>query len=129
MDVLLELFFELFGGLIFEGLAELLSRFFRATAEPMAASDSVHVPRAILCQVAGVVAGLISLIFAGHHIITSPAIRGINLLVTPVIMALILVGWGKFMVSRDREKTPLNRFVCAYGFAICYMLTRFAFAR
>lgn len=44
-------------------------------------------------------------------------------------MALALVAWGRFLQKHDREKVPLNRFVCAYGFALCYMLTRFAFAK
>ena len=128
MDVLIELLLELFGGIIFEALAEGISRFFRATVQPNA-DGSVHIPRAILCQLGGVVAGLISLIFASHHIISSSPMRLVNLVVTPLLMALALVGWGRFLQKHDKEKVPLNRFVCAYGFALCYMLTRFAFAR
>jgi hypothetical protein len=128
MDALLELFIELFGGLIMEGLAELISRIFRATTAPRSPADAVHIPRAILCQVAGVIAGLISLLFASHHIITSPPMRFINLALTPLLMALALIAWGRFMQKQNQEKVPLNRFVCAYGFALCYMLTRFAFA-
>ena len=50
------------------------------------------------------------------------------LLLFPLI-AMALVAWGRFMEKHDRAKTPLNRFVCAYGFAVCYMLARFAFAK
>src|SRR5258706_15983001 len=78
MEFLLEILFEFFGGLIMEGLAELISRFFRASVEPRPQTSSVHVPRAILCQLAGVAGGLISLLFASHHIITSPQIRFLN---------------------------------------------------
>lgn len=115
IEIVVQLFLELFGGLIMEGIAELISRLFRVTFQPRAETQSLHVPRAIACQLAGVAAGLVSLLFAGQHIIKSPPIRFINLAVTPVLMALALVAWGRFMQKRDREKTPLNRFVCAYG--------------
>jgi hypothetical protein len=129
MDFLLELLIELFGGLVMEGLAELISRFGVAVLRPQAKSEAVHLPRAVVCELAGVAAGLISLLFARHHIITSPALRLLNLAITPLIMAYALVAWGKFLQRRDRDRTPLNRFVCAYGFAVCYMLIRFFFAR
>jgi hypothetical protein len=129
MDFLLELLIELFGGLVMEGLAELVSRFGVAVLRPQAKPEFVHIPRSIVCELAGVAAGVISLLFARHHIITSPGLRLLNLAVTPLIMACALVAWGRFLQRRDRDRTPLNHFVCAYGFAICYMLIRFFFAR
>ena len=129
MEFLLELLIELFGGLVMEGLAELISRFGTAVLRPQSKPESVHLPRAVVCELAGVAAGVISLLFARHHIITSPALRLLNLAITPLIMAYALVAWGRFMQKRDRNRTPLNHFVCAYGFALCYMLIRFFFAR
>ena len=124
MDFLLELLIELFGGLIMEGLAELISRFWVAVARTEPNPSVVHLPRAIVCQIAGTAAGAISLLFASQHIITSPALRLVNLALTPLIMAYALVAWGRFLQKHDRDRTPLNRFVCAYSFAICYMLIR-----
>ena len=128
MDFLLELLIELFGGLMMEGIAELISRFAVAVREPQAKASFVHVPRAIVCELAGILAGAISLLFAGRHIISSPILRVVNLALTPLAMAGALVAWGRFLQKRDRERTPLNHFVCAYGFAVCYMLVRFLFA-
>jgi hypothetical protein len=129
MEVLIELLLELFGGLLMEGLAELISRFWVAVAREQPNPSIVHLPRAIVCQLAGIAAGAISLLFASQHIIHSPAFRVLNLVFTPVLMALALVAWGRYLQRHDRDRTPLNRFVCAYGFAICYMLVRFFFAR
>ena len=129
MEFLLELLIELFGGLIMEGLAELISRFFAAVAQAEPNPSIIHLPRAIVCQLAGAAAGALSLLFAGQHIIHSPALRLVNLALTPLIMAYALVAWGRFMQKHDRDRVPLNRFVCAYSFAICYMLIRFFFAR
>ena len=129
MDVILELLIELFGGLIMEGLAELISRFWIAAGRSEPNPSIVHLPRAIVCQIAGTAAGALSLLFASQHIITSPPLRLLNLALTPLIMAYALVAWGRLMEKHDRERTPLNRFVCAYSFAICYMLIRFFFAR
>jgi hypothetical protein len=129
MEFLLELLIELFGGLIMEGLAELISRFWVAVGRAEPNPSIVHLPRAIVCQLAGIAAGALTLTFAGQHIIHTPALRAVNLVLTPVIMALALVAWGRFMQTRDRDRMPLNRFVCAYSFAICYMLIRFFFAR
>lgn len=129
MDFLFELLIELFGGLVMEGIAELISRFAASVREPQAKASFVHVPRAIACELAGIAAGVISLIFARNHIISSPMLRVVNLALTPLAMAGALVAWGRFLQKRDRERTPLNHFVCAYGFAICYMLVRFFFAR
>jgi hypothetical protein len=129
MEVLLELLIELFGGLVMEGLAELISRAWVAVRQPEPNPAEIHVPRALACQFAGLIAGLVSLLFAGQHIIHSAAFRALNLALTPMIMALALVAWGRYLQKHDRDRTPLNRFVCAYGFAICYMLVRFFFAR
>ena len=129
MEVLIELLIELFGGLIMEGLAELISRFWVAVAKEQPNPSIVHLPRAIVCQLAGIAAGALSLCFASQHIITSPALRLHNHAHTPLIMASALVAWGRFRQKHDRDRTPLNRFVCAYSFAICYMLVRFFFAR
>ncbi|MDB5318625.1 MAG: hypothetical protein JWN40_256 [Phycisphaerales bacterium] len=129
MEVLIELLLELFGGLLMEGLAELISRFWVAVAQEQPNPSIVHLPRAIVCQLAGIAAGAISLLFTSQHIIHSPTFRLLNLVFTPVLMALALVAWGRYLQRHDRDRTPLNRFVCAYGFAICYMLVRFFFAR
>jgi hypothetical protein len=129
MEVLLELLIELVGGLIMQGLAELISRFWIAVARTEPNPSIIHLPRAIVCQIAGSVAGALSLLFAGQHIIHSPALRALNLALTPLIMAYALVAWGRFLQKHDRDRVPLNRFVCAYSFAICYMLIRFLFAR
>jgi hypothetical protein len=129
MEVLLELLIELFGGLVMEGLAELISRAWVAVRQPEPNPAEIHIPRALACQFAGIIAGLVSLLFAGQHIIHSPGFRALNLVFTPVVMALTLVAWGRYLQKHDRDRTPLNRFVCAYGFAICYMLIRFFIAK
>jgi hypothetical protein len=113
MEFLLELLIELVGGLVMEGLAELISRFWVAVGQAQPNPSVVHLPRAIVCQLAGIAAGALSLTFASQHIIHTPALRAVNLVLTPLIMAYALVAWGRFMQKHDRDRMPLNRFVCA----------------
>lgn len=128
-EILVQLFLELIGPLLMEGVGVLISRFFSSIGSEQTDNSWFHLPHAIGAQLAGVFAGLLSLLIASRHIIQSPTLRFINLIVTPLMIAWIMTAWGRQMQKKNREKTPLNHFVCAYGFALCYLLVRFAFAR
>jgi hypothetical protein len=97
--------------------------------DPHRPPDDLRVARAILYQLMGVAAGFLSLLARREHVIRLPWLQVVSLVVTPVVMAAVMVQWGKFLARRRRARTPLNHFVCAYGFGLCYLLVRFFFAK
>jgi hypothetical protein len=134
-EILLQLFGELFLGAALEFIAEGIGRAISWLFSPLAATgnsqprDHLNVGRAILWQLAGVAAGFVSLLILPRHIIHVTALHVVNLLITPPVMAALMVHWGNFLATRARPRTPLNHFLCAYGFALCYLLVRLFFAR
>jgi hypothetical protein len=136
-EVLIQLLGEAFLGSVLEFLAELIGRgvawvFNVLTGrldDPRRPPDDLRVARAILYQLMGVAAGFISLLIRREHMIRLPWLQVVGLVVTPLVMAAVMVQWGKFLAARQKARTPLNHFVCAYGFGLCYLLVRFFFAK
>jgi len=100
----------------------------------------LNVGRAVLWQLAGTAAGFLSLLIMPKAIVHVPILHVFNLILTPIFMALLMVQGGRLFERSTGEagdekcrglpkRSPLNHFVCAYGFALCYLLVRFAFAR
>jgi hypothetical protein len=133
-EILLQLFGELFLGAALEFIAEGIGRLISWLFSPLAVTgnsqrDHINVGLAILWQLAGVAAGFVSLLILPRHIIHVTALQVVNLLVMPPVMAALMVHWGNFLATRARPRTPLNHFLCAYGFALCYLLVRLFFTR
>jgi hypothetical protein len=133
-EILLQLLGELFLGAALEFIAEGIGRLISWLFSPLAVTgnsqrDHINIGLAILWQLAGVAAGFVSLLILPRHIIHVTALHVVNLLVTPPVMAALMVHWGNFLAARARPRTPLNHFLCAYGFALCYLLVRLFFAR
>lgn len=139
MDCLFEILFQLLGefflGAGIEIVAEGIGRLIGWLFSPLAAGredrkgDHLRVGLAVLWQLAGVAAGFVSLLMLPRAIIHVGALHVLNLIVTPLLMAGVMVKWGEVMARHARGRTPLNHFVCAYGFALCYLLVRLFFAR
>ena len=138
MDCFFEILFQLLGELFLQAalefLAEAIGRGVSWLFSPLApaakvcAGDDLNIGRAILWQLAGVAAGFVSLLILPRHIIHVTALHVVNLIITPPVMAALMVHWGNFLATRARPRTPLNHFLCAYGFALCYLLVRLFFA-
>jgi hypothetical protein len=136
-DIILPLLGEAFVGTLIEALAEGIGRLVSwigrtlsgSADDPRRPADDLRVGRAILYQLFGLLMGSLSLLVFRQHLIGYPVVRILNLIVTPVLMAFLMVQWGKFLAAKHKRPTPLNHFVCAYGFALCYLLVRFFFAR
>ena len=136
-EIIVPLLGEAFVGALFEALAEGIGRLVvwvwrtltGAADDPGRPADDLRLGRAILYQLFGLAMGSLSLLVFRQHMIDNPAIRIVNLVVTPVVMAMVMVQWGKFLAARHNRPTPLNHFVCAYGFALCYLLVRYFFAK
>jgi hypothetical protein len=135
-EILIQLLAELFLGagveIVAEGIGRLVGWLFR----PLMKRDGrdgreerLAVGLAILWQLGGVAAGFLSLLVFPRAIIHVTALHVVNLVLTPFLMAGVMVQWGQLMARHERRRTPLNHFVCAYGFALCYLLVRFFFAK
>jgi hypothetical protein len=140
MDCLFEILFQLLGEfflgaaveLIAEGIGRGVVWIFSPLTGRSAAEqreDQLNVGRVVLWQLAGVAAGFLSLLIMPRAIVHVGVLHVINLMVTPLLMAGLMVKWGELMARRERRRTPLNHFACAYGFALCYLLVRFFFAK
>jgi len=158
MDCLFEILFqflgELFLGAFMEALCEGIGRLIgwafsplmpSALAAPGSSGEAsrvtrLNVGRAVLWQLAGTAAGFLSLLIMPKAIVHVPILHVFNLILTPIFMALLMVQGGRLFERSTGEagdekcrglpkRSPLNHFVCAYGFALCYLLVRFAFAR
>jgi hypothetical protein len=141
MDCLFEILFQLLAEfflgagleIIAEGIGRLIAWLFSPLSEQAnddaRRDEHLNVGRAVLWQLVGVAAGFVSLLILPRAIIHVTALHVLNLIVTPLLMATVMVKWGDVMARHQRGRTPLNHFVCAYGFALCYLLVRFFFAK
>jgi len=77
----------------------------------------------------GMVAGGISLSLAPHAFIHRESLRVLNVFVTPVMVALIMVGIGSIRTHKGKEIIRLDKFKYAYLFALAMALVRFVGAK
>lgn len=129
MELLFEALFQLMGELLlqvtFELLAELGMRRLKA---------AVRAPRTpfiamlgyLLC---GAAAGGLSLLLFPASAIHDPALRLLNLIVTPPLMGFAMVRIGKIWATRGHPVMRLDRFGFAFAFALAMALVRYVWAR
>jgi hypothetical protein len=133
-EALFQIFAEFFLGAAVELLADLIGRaiisaigiMFGVPDQPRPTSP-VNVGQVVLWLLAGLALGFSTLPFLPHPLISGTLLHVLNLIVSPFLMAGALVAWGRLLARYDRRQTPLNRFTCAYAFALSYLLVRFIF--
>ncbi|XJJ60594.1 hypothetical protein WBP06_18490 (plasmid) [Novosphingobium sp. BL-8H] len=76
----------------------------------------------------GVAAGGISLLILPHSAIHEPALRLVNLAVTPVLAGGMMMMLGRLRAKRGQELVRLDRFGYAFLFAFMMALTRYNWA-
>ena len=125
MEPLFEALFEASLQIVLEILVELgLRRGANAAAQPtnpwLAAFGYV---------VLGAIAGGLSLLIFPAMLLTTPAARFANLLLTPLAAGAVMVGIGWWRVRKQHRVIRLDRFVYAYLFALAMAIVRVAFCR
>ena len=129
MEALFEILFQFLGEFmlqfLFEALTDIGFDWFDKTA--------TRAPRPILSALGflllGTVAGGISLLIMPHSMLTTPSLRVINVIGTPLLVSSCMMMIGNWRATRGREPIKLNRFSYAYCFAVAMALVRFAYAR
>jgi uncharacterized membrane protein len=125
---MLELFLQLVGEFLLQAFAEALAEFgLHALAEPFRKRPH-PVVAAIGLAMLGVLAGASSLLLLPHHLVTSPTLRWINLLLVPIAAGALMSIAGRWRRGRGDAVLSIDRFAYGYVFALAMATVRFVFA-
>lgn len=122
LDALLEGLFEF----LLAGLCDLGFRALGNISNPQFANLLVA---GIFYGLLGFGAGELSLIFFPHPLIRASRVHGINLLVSPLMVGIIMSLIGSLMRKREKRVLELESFGYGFAFAFGIALTRFLLAR
>ncbi len=128
MEALLEFLLEIAGELLLELVLQLLFEFgVRVVVAPFRAfSSRMRAPWLAVC---GAASGAASLLVSRELLIASPALRALNLVVSPLVAGGAVALLGAFRARRGLVVLPFDRFLGGAAFAFAFALVRFAFAR
>jgi hypothetical protein len=123
---LVEIFFEVFIQFTGEALLDLLSR---AAADVFKPVEPPHGLRTFFaCGFLGTLAGAGSLVIFPHPLFHPSKIRGVSLIISPVITGLGMSALGAMLRRRGKRVVETERFPYAYAFAFGMALVRLVFA-
>ncbi len=133
-ELLLELLFlfaELFGEVFIElAAAGLLDSVFRGIARAFNAPWRESPARAaIRTALLGIMMGGLSLLVAPHPLVRPSRIRGVSLVVSPVITGLLLSLVGAALRRRGKAVVQIESFGYGFTFAFGMALVRFLLAK
>ena len=77
----------------------------------------------------GAILGWLSLLVFPSYLVTSEAMRILNLVLTPVAAGLLMCAMGAWRARRGDEVLRIDRFAYGYLFALALALVRFIFAK
>jgi hypothetical protein len=131
MEILAEIVFailqflgELFVQIFFEALAEIglhsVKETFRRRPNPVFA--------ALGYVILGAIAGGLSLLAFPQAFIASSLGRIINLILTPLVSGVVMVGIGALRRRRDQELVRLDKFGYGFVFALSMAVVRYVWA-
>lgn len=127
MEVILEIFLQVFGEFLIQLFAEALfdlgfASVGEALKRPLAGRPFLA---GFGYVILGAVAGALSVWVVPHSLISSPALRAANVFLTPLMVGLCMVGIGQWRVRRGRDKSLLNRFSHGFIFAFAFAVVRY----
>ena len=121
MQILLEFLFEILGQFILELLVELLGAGITKTC----GGRTYHSWIAIVAYaVIGALLGVISLYYFPAPFLHSPLMQGLNLLLSPLIIAAAMETLGRWQLRRGKTRTRLAIFGYAWIFAFALAAAR-----
>jgi hypothetical protein len=126
MELLLELFLELFG----EAIVQILMEAGLATAQEAAGRENRSPALATIgyLMFGAVLGGLSMLLLPTRLFGVSPA-TGISLVVSPLVMGIVMQLWGGLRRAQGHRTTNLATFHGGAAFALGVALVRFFWAR
>lgn len=124
----MELFVELLLEFLIQILGEVLLELgLHALAEPFRRPPNPWVA-AVGYALFGAALGGISLLLFPRYMVAGPALRWVNLLVTPVVAGVCMSLLGAWRSRRGQAIVRIDRFSYGYLFAIFFAAVRFAWA-
>src|SRR5579864_8812498 len=122
-EIVLDALLELAAGALADLASRLISRLFETleTENPVAALS--------LYVLFGVLAGGCSLVFFPHRLVRPSRIRGISLVVSPLLAGAALSSLGSLLRRRDKLVTRIESFRYGFAFAFGMAFIRFLFMR
>jgi hypothetical protein len=76
----------------------------------------------------GAAAGGLSLLLVPSHLVTTKALRILNVMLTPLAVGALMAGIGVWRTRRGQQLFRIDRFVYGYLFAFALALIRYRFA-
>lgn len=119
-ELLLELLIQIFGELLFEFGLRTLTEPLRETPNPWLAGVGY--------ALFGAIFGSLSLCLLPHYMVTSPAWRWVNLLLTPFLAGVCMSLLSTWRTRRGQALVQIDRFSYGYLFALSFAVVRFVWA-
>jgi hypothetical protein len=116
-ELLLQFILQIVGEALFELGLHALAEPFRRPANPWLAGLGY--------LLFGAIFGAISLWICPAYLVTAPALRWINLALTPLAAGGCMAGMGLWRVKRGQARLRMDRFSYGYLFALSLALVRF----
>ncbi len=128
IELLVEVFGEALFQLLWEGIVELLSRFFDshrpAPKRPLPAAVCL-----LLYAVFGIGVGWLSTLLVPVPLFKSPVLPGFSMIASPVLTGYIMAYIGKKRPGSSNRRIHLDRFSIGFVFALGISVTRFLLLR
>jgi hypothetical protein len=126
MEILLEFLAELILEVFVQGIFELGGRGVFSTLR----KDSPTNPWLTICGylLMGVISGAISVWISPMHLLKSPAMQILNLVITPITLGAIFEAMGRWRHNHDKTRYKVDRFLYGFTFALTMGLIRYVFA-
>ena len=118
LELLFESLFEVILGAIVAGVYHLLRRFW------ITARRGNAFAAAVILLVIGAGLGLFSALFFPHPLVPPSKLRGISLLVSPLITGLAMAAIGAGVRRRGRLPVRIENFSYGFAFAFAFSLIR-----
>lgn len=123
MELFLEVFFELVGAALLDIASRALAKVFdEKVSSPAVASFFGY-------GLLGVLIGAYSVIIFPHPLVHPSRIRGISVLVSPVIAGVAMSLIGSTLRKRDKKVVQIESFGYGFAFAFGMAAVRFFFAK
>lgn len=121
--IVLEFAAEFFLEFLAEGLIDVGSRASNGDRKP----PHPFVMGLIYCSLS-IVLGVASLQLFPHHFIRDPEMRIWNVILTPIVLAIVMGEWGGYLRRSGKRVVALDSYALGYSFALIFALIRYQYA-
>ena len=126
---MLEFLFEILGEFLLQAVVEFFVELgIHAGPKPFRKPTNPWIA-AIGYAIFGAVLGWLSLLVFPSHLVTSEALRIVNLILTPIAAGALMCAMGAWRAKRGQSVLRIDKFSYGYLFALALALVRFGLAK